>query len=193
MIMQPTADSQKSTAGRALGCKLLALGLTLILTGCLIVEDFGTAWNEAKPDPCLNKIAESLYVTEFRRDPANKDMNTLAHAWTVGGHYYLLFKKSAEDKGGYLYRFTVTEGIFQRWRLKPTMRELFEKTYPNAAVSLARDTVTLKTIDANTKKLLLELSDKPEYWEIEEQILYNVLRDPACRFDDRDLKVTGDR
>lgn len=162
-----------------------AIALLLLLSGCILVEDFGPSWNEAKPDICLSKVATSLYYAEFRRDPKDKKMDELARALSWGGHHYLLFKKEASDKGGRLYRFTVIHGIFQRWRLKPTMRGTFLKEYPDAPVILERDTVTITTLDDETKKLLLDLSAKPDYWEIEEQALYNPLRDPDCRFDDR--------
>lgn len=165
----------------------LALAASLLLSGCLVVEDFGHAWKDSSPDSCLNKLAESLYATEYRRDPSNLDMDEIAHGWTMEGNTYLLLKKSPEDKGGRLYRFQVVNGIFQRFRLDPAMRDLFEKDYPNAPVDLSRDTVTLKTLNADTEKLLTTIANKPEYWQVEEQALYNVVRNKACRFDDRDL------
>ena len=67
------------------------------------------------------------------------------------------------------------------------MRDLFETDYPNAPVSLKRDTVRFETLDKASEKLLTEIANKPEYWQIEEQTLYNVIRNTACRFDDRDL------
>ncbi len=161
---------------------LLAL---FLLTGCILVDDFGKRWNEATPDPCISTLSESLYATEFRRDPEKKDMDTLARPITLNGNYYLLLKKDARDAGGRLYRFTIIHGIFQRWRLNPTMRTAFEVEYAHAPVTLERDTVSIHTLNAETEKLLLEISARPEYWEIEEQTLYNPLRDTACRFDDR--------
>lgn len=163
--------------------------LALLLCACILVDDFGKAWDEATPDMCVSKIAESLYYAEFRRDPEKKDMDTLAHAWTVGGQHYLLLKKDVTDKGGRMYRFQVTNGIFQRFRLNPTMRAQFEKDYPNAPVSLARDTVTLKALNADTIKLLTEIGSKADYWEIEDQTLYNTILNPECRFEDRDLNA----
>ncbi len=165
------------------------LAVLALLCGCILVDDFGAPWKAAKPDMCVSKIAQSLYYTEFRRDPAGKDMDTLAHAWTVDGQHYLLLKQDVADKGGRMYKFTVVQGIFQRYRLNPTMRAQFEKDYPNAPVSLARDTVTLKSLDAATIKLLTDIGSKQDYWEIEDQTLYNTLLNPECRFEDRDLKA----
>ncbi len=165
--------------------RLLSLAAVLLLSGCIFVDDFGHAWNDSKPDQCLGKLAESLYATEFRRDPNGQDMSKLAHGWDLNGQHYLLMKKSPDDKGGRLYRFTVVHGIFQRWRLDPTMREQFEKDYPNAPVSLKRDTVTIDALNPETEKLLSDIANKPEYWQMDEQTLYNVIRNPDCRYDDR--------
>lgn len=158
----------------------------LALAGCILVEDFGKRWSSAEPDACLRKLSESLYATEFRRDPTGMEMDDLARAITIDGQHYLLLKKETDDVGGRLYRFTVHNGIFQRYRLDPAMRDTFEKEYPDAPVSLKRDTVKLDTLDAKTEALLTDIANKPEYWQIEEQTLYNVLRNPDCRFDDRD-------
>lgn len=166
---------------------LLALTTALLLSSCLVVEDFGHAWKDSSADPCLTKLSESLYATEFRRDPTNMNIEDIAHGWTLDGNTYLLLKKDSADIGGRLYRFTVTNGIFQRYRLDPAMRSLFERDYPSAPVSLKRDTVTLTTLDASTEALLTDIANKPEYWQIEEQTLYNTARNEACRFEDRDF------
>lgn len=168
---------------------LLALTLAALLSGCILVDDFGHAWNDSQPDDCLGKLSESLYATEFRRDPqaAGLSPKDYAHGWTLDGNTYLLLKQSPDDKGGRLYRFSVQNGIFRRFRLDPAMRDLFEKDYPNAPVNLKRDTVRLETLNKDTEKLLTDIANKPEYWQVEEQSMYNVLRNPACRFEDRDL------
>jgi hypothetical protein len=174
---------QSNKAGLLRRC--LAMMALLLLGGCILVDDFGAQWNKGVADNCVSKIAESLYYTEFRRDPADKDMANLAHTITVGDAHFLMLKKNAEDKGGRMYRFVVAGKsyyIFQRFRLDPTMREPFEKEHPNAPVSLAHDTVTLAQLGDAEMKLLAEISAKPEYWEIEDQTLYNTMKNPTCQF-----------
>lgn len=172
---------------------LAALALVFALAACILVDDYGDAWNQAKPDPCLNKIAQSLYAGEFSRDPSAYDIETLARAITWNKHHFLLLKKSPDDKGGRLYHFRVTNGIFERLRLVPTMRAQFEKEHPNAPVSLKRDTVTLADLSKAPRNLLLTIADNPDYWETEDKTLYNVLRNPTCRFEDRDLKKLDEK
>lgn len=168
---------------------LAPLALLLALTGCILVEDFSPMWEKSKPDACLNKMAESLYYSEFRRDPEGKDMSEHAHAFTLGKHHFLMLKKNTDDKGGRMYRFGVVNGIFQRYRLDPVMRTAFEIGHPNAPVSFRHDTVTVENLSPEVITLLTEISDDPKYWEIEDQTLYNVMLNPLCRFEDRDLEA----
>ena len=169
---------------------LALLSLTL-LAACILVDDFGPAWEKSVADPCISKIAEGLYYTEFRREPDDKKMDQLAHAFTLEDQHFLLLKQAPDDKGGRLYRFAVTPGtpspIFTRFRLNPVMRESFEKNYPNAPVTFAHDTVRIATLDANTKQLLLEIARQPDYWEVEEKALYNAFHNPRCPFEPTDL------
>jgi hypothetical protein len=166
---------------------LLPLGIVLMLSACLLVDNFSPEWKKGKTDSCTSKIAEALYFTEFRRDPEGKEINELARSFSIKPFHFLMLKQNASDAGGRLYRFNVENGIFQRYRINPTMRKTFEADYPNAPVSLARDTITLKKLGPDEMKLLGEISSKPDFWEIEDQTLYNTLRNPLCIYEDRDL------
>lgn len=159
----------------------------LLLSGCILVNDFTPMWEKGKPDPCINKIAESLYYSEFQRETDGKDMSDYAHVFTLGGYHFLMLKQDVSDKGGRMYRFGIVHGIFQRYRLDPTMREAFKIAYPDAPVSFRHDTVTLESLSPEVMKLLEEISDKSAYWEIEDQSLYNTMINPLCTLDDRDL------
>lgn len=182
---------------RRLRSALALTALAALLGGCLLVDDFGDAWKQSMPDPCVNKLAQEIYFADFRRDPDGKDIDQLSHVLNLNGHTYILLKKAKGDKGGRLYRFTVATssvagGVFRRWRLDPTMRATFLKDYPNAPIEVSRDTVTIPKLDEATEKLLVEISDKPEYWQVEDQTLYNALHDPACRFDSSPLDALPD-
>lgn len=167
--------------------RLLSIIALLTLTACILVDDFGDAWNQAKPDPCVDKISQSLYYGEFNRDPAELKVEDYARAWTVDGQNFILMKQRPNDKGGRIYRFEVINGIFVRYRLVPTKRDDFARDYPNAPVSVTRDTVTVKDLGPDIQKLLVDIAKKPEYWEVEDKTLYNTMRNPLCRFEDRDL------
>lgn len=163
------------------------------LTSCMLVEDFAPQWDKGVTDSCTMKIAESLYLSEFRRDPEGKEMEKFAREFSLGKEHFLMLKQDEADKGGRLYRFGVTNGIFRRYRLDPAMRKTFEKDYPNAPVSLAHDTIELKDLSSKVTDLLSEIAAKPEYWQVEDQTLYNVMRNPLCKFEDRDLKALAEQ
>lgn len=175
-------------AGLPRRLRLLAMTALVLLSGCILVKDFGVTWTQAKPDACLTKLMGSMYYTEFTRNPDGKDMSTLAHALTrPNGKNYLLIKADANDAGGRMYRFQVVNGIFQRFRIVPTMRDTFERNYPNAPVDLSRDTITFEALGEKEWELIDNIATQDEYWEIEDQSLYNIFRNPQCRFEDRDL------
>ena len=181
-------NASKSQNWIASASKGLAMTLVaLILNACILVDDFSPKWDDSKTDSCTDKIAQALYYSEFRRDPDGKDMNTLAHSFTLGNYQFLMLKKDVADKGGRMYRFHVVHGIFQRYRLDPAMKKQFEQEYPHAPVSLAHDTVEIKSLGDAEMKLLTDISAKDNYWEIEDQTLYNVMRNPLCIYEDRDL------
>ena len=161
----------------------------LALSGCILVDDFAPAWDKGVTDPCISKLSESLYYSEFRRDPADKKMDDLARTFVLGKEHFLMLKQEPADKGGRMYRFGIVHGIFQRYRLDPAMRRAFEIEYPNSPVSLKHDTVKLTTLGDAETKLLAEIAAKPEYWEIEDQSLYNTALNPSCKFEDRDLEA----
>jgi hypothetical protein len=115
-------------------------------------------------------------------------MSAHAKVMTLDNHHFLMLKQEVSDAGGRMYRFGVVNGIFQRYRLNPAMKKTFIEAYPNAPVSFRNDTVALAKLDKQETKLLAEIANKPEYWQIEDQTLYNTALNTLCRFDDRDLK-----
>ncbi len=186
---EPRAENRETTYLGSLLSRFSLIPVLLILSGCILVNDFTPMWEKAEPDSCVSKIAESLYYSEFQRDPEGKKMDEHAHVFTLGNYHFLLLKKDVNDKGGRMYRFGIVHGIFQRYRLDPVMRDAFTIAYPDAPVSFRHDTVTLENLSPEVMKLLEEISGKEEYWEIEDQTLYNTMLNPLCRFDDRDLNA----
>lgn len=172
--------------------KLCAIALALVLSGCIIVDDFATHWDAATPDACLDRIADALYYQTYQRQLAEGEIGHLARGLKLEDQSFLLLKKNAEDNGGNLYRFEVENGVYTEFRLNPAMRDHFAETYPDAPVRIKRDTVTLPRLDEKTVSLLLTIARNPRYWEKKDAHLYNPLRNPTCAFDDRDLSKLDD-
>jgi hypothetical protein len=167
----------------------LALAALLLLSSCIIVDDFSGYWKQGKTDVCLNKIAESIHYYAFKRDLAEGDIVKLARGLTLDNAQFLMLKKEPRDNGGYLYRFRVENGVFMRYRLKPTMRDMFAKEYPDAPVRIRHDTVTIAALDAPAVAFLTRIAADERYWEKEDATLYNPLHNPLCIYEDRDLKT----
>lgn len=169
--------------------RYLALLLFPLLAACIVIEDFGGAWDKAEGDICLNRINAALYHQVHEREVKEEDITTVARGITFDGNHYILMKEKPEDKGGFLFRFTVKEGVFTRYKLNPTMRKQFLAEYPDAPVHIDDSTVTLSTLDDAQVALLNRIAADAKYWETDDRTLYNPLRNTLCRFEDRDLEA----
>ena len=170
----------------------LAAFCMLTLSGCLLVRDFGSAWEKATPDACLSPIAAALHFEQFQRNLNEGEINTLARGISLDGKNFLLLKNQAGDAGGNMYFFKVESGIFYRYRLNPARRAQFEEAFPDAPVSIRRDTVTLPNLEGKAREVLMAVASQTDYWEVADSSMYNPLRDPQCRFEDRDLSTLDD-
>jgi hypothetical protein len=169
--------------------RILPLLLLLpLLAACIIVRDFGGTWDKASGDICLNRINAALYYQVYEREYPEDKIADVARGITLSGEHYILMKQSPNDKGGFLFRFTVKGGVFTRYRLNPAARKLFEKEFPDAPVELRENTVTLAEFNDATLALLDKVAHDERFWETEDKTLYNTQLNPLCRFDDRDLK-----
>lgn len=166
--------------------RYLALLVLPLLTACIIIGDFGDAWDKAEGDICLNRINEALYPQVYERDVPETDIATLARGITLGDTHFILMKKQMKDAGGFLFRFTVEQGVFTRYKLNPTMRKTFLAENPDAPVKLSDSTVTLAKLDDASVALLEKIAKDARYWEVDDKTLYNPLKNTLCRFDDRD-------
>lgn len=169
--------------------RFLILALLPLLAACIVVDDFGDAWENAKGDICLNRISTALYHQVHERDVKEEDIEEYARGITLNDQHYILMKKNTKDKGGFLFRFRVKEGVFTRYKLNPTMRKTFTTEYPDAPVNVGDDTVSITTLDTATTAALTKVALDARYWEEDDRTLYNPMRNAHCRFEDRDLKA----
>lgn len=155
---------------------LLSVAALCLLSACIAVDDFGSAWEEAKPDACLQTIAKQFYTDQI----LSKDESFEARSLEVNGQHFALVKGKAGDKGGNLYRYEISSNVYISYRLKPTMRKTFLRDYPEAPVKVTDDRVTIHTLDEPSRALLADIANSKEYWEVAEKTLYNVQRLPEC-------------
>ena len=168
--------------------RTLALLLLLpLLTRCIIVSNFDEIWNKASGDICLNRISAALYYQVYEREFPEDKITDVARGFTLNGEHYILMKQSPDDKGGFLFRFTVKGGVFTRYRLNPAARHLFEQEYHDELVEIRDNTVSLAELNDAALSLLDKISHDQRFWETEDKTLYNTQLNPLCRFEDRDL------
>jgi hypothetical protein len=137
---------------------------------------------QAKADPCLMPIAESIHYQTFKRDLAKGDIDQLARGLKLENSNFLLLKKTPSDSGGNIYRFTVENGIFVRYRLNPAMREQFLRDHQNAPVHLRNDTARIDKLNDKTIDFLQKISGDASYWQKEDSAIYNPYANPQCGF-----------
>lgn len=158
---------------------LLAL-MGLMLSSCLLVDDFGDAWTQAHYDLCVARISRDLYYRIYNREVSESQMEPLARVLRDGDTTYLLLKENPDDAGGRLYRIAVDHGFYLQYRPVPTARERFTAEFPDSPISLR---FGLARTPALTPEVLRELrltAQHPGYWEIEDKALYNPWTSPAC-------------
>lgn len=172
--------------------KRLLIFLPLLLNACIVIDDFGDAWKKAEGDICLNRINTALYAQVHEREVREDTIESLARGITLNGNHYILMKEKPSDKGGFLFRFTVKEGIFTRYKLNPTMRDRFTRDYPDASVNITDTTVTLANISPENLRLLTAISKEKIYWQEDDRTLYNPIQNKLCRFEDRDLNAKSE-
>lgn len=150
---------------------LLPLGLVLLLTGCIVVKQFGTYWDKGYEDPCVQQIVEA---TILEGNPQGTPIKLLSHSLRVGAYRFLMLRDKPGDKGGNLYRYAVQNGDYIAYRLNENMRDNFQREYPHAkAVTLTQETVTIDALNDQTYALLETIAARPEYWIETDRRPYN--------------------
>lgn len=172
--------------------RFVSLLVLPLLAACIVVDDFGSQWDKASGDICLDRINTALYHQVHEREVKEADIAAVARGITLNEHHYILMKEKPEDKGGFLFRFTVKDGVFTRYKLNPTLRKQFKEEYPDAPVNVGDDTVTLKSLGEDQVALLSKIAADEKYWESDDRTLYNPMHNKLCRYEDRDLSTLED-
>ncbi len=157
----------------------------MLLSACIIVDDFGPAWEEAQEDLCISRLAEAFYENSYKKRHDSYD--GLIRTITINDANFILLKENASDAGGHLYPFFVETGILISKRADPVAREYYEDTYARDDVIVEEDTITLTSFDVGMQNHLAELNDDARLWEEDLKMLYNTRLDRTCRFEDRNI------
>lgn len=160
-----------------------AMGILLMLSGCIIVNNFNEYWEHGTRDPALDGVwhmpnsqrpalvfspsDKDYYVTvpddvEQKSTPSEEHARTL----TIGSHTFLMIKTTKEQLGGDLVLYTVKEDKLTLYAPVKSKRESFEKSYAGTNIETTSQTARIKTLDVRTVRILQSLAAKPDYWQV---------------------------
>jgi hypothetical protein len=158
---------------------LTALLLSLALTACIVVDDFGTYWGKGTTDACINDIL----FGSMQKDNEAPSMATLTQTVRVlklGGHDFIMMRHKPGDKGGDLVRYRIDGDDYVSYRLNEEKRDDFMNAHPDSPVVVTEETATIKVLNADTAKLLVDIADDDSYWIEASREPYNPNHRPEC-------------
>lgn len=151
--------------------------LACLLTGCIIVEDFGTYWNKGFTDKCVNDI---VYREMESDNEEEKAQDVLLRSVRIGGHTFLMMREHEEDKGGNLVRYIIEGGEYVTYRLNEAKRDEFLQRYPNTSIVVTQETVTIPLLNEEAAQLLAKIADDDSYWLVNTKQPYNPEQHADC-------------
>lgn len=147
------------------------------LSACLIVEQYGSKWDEANFDPCLLPIVERFSEWEIEKDTAESQLRWLSIGEDAG---LMLLKENADDEGGHAYVYGMDGKVITVFTPDPSKRKVFETEYPNPPVAVEEDTVTITELSDEVISFIGTLAKQEDYWLVKDSRLYNTARNEAC-------------
>lgn len=152
--------------GEAMRYALLGL-VACLLCGCIKVGDFGNYWAGASHDSCLEAIMWKDNPDRHTRE----EMAELVRTMKIGDAYIMLVKDKAEDKGGELYRYRISDGKMVTYWPDDSKIHAFEKAYPGSGFEydIGSDgrvtTFTIPVLDEHAFGILKSVVNDESYWK----------------------------
>ena len=155
------------------GISVLIL-MASLLCGCIIVKNYGSVWDSARPDVCMVDAADAVSQWEIASD-AQVRTYTLNNQWGL-----MLLKEKPEDAGGHAYLYNLEGRVLSLFKPNPTRRVKYENEYPNSPAEITEDTVTFASLDDASLQHIWAMKDEEEYWMVEYRGLYRTNSDQPC-------------
>lgn len=152
--------------------------LVLVLSGCIVVDDFGSYWNKGFIDNCVNSIVNANHDDDRRHNTQPKPM--LLRSLRVGSHTFLMMRDDMASKGGNIMLYKIVDGDYISYRLNESKREDFSRDYPNSMVVLTSETASIPVLNNESIALLSQVADNESYWVESHRETYNPARRADC-------------
>lgn len=149
---------------------MAAVCLCVMVSGCIVVDDFAGNWEKGFIDICANDLMNNGDIRGARRLRAK---TSLMRSLRVGDHGFLMTREHENDKGGNLIRYAVRDGEFVTYRLNESRREDFKRQYPDSGVVITSETATIPVLDARALALLESVAADESYWVDSRRERYN--------------------
>lgn len=159
---------------------LLALAVACVLSGCIVVGDFGDYWNKGFIDNCVNEIQHNRSKEERNAKAKVAARRMLMRSLRIGKHTFLMVRENPDDPGGNILRYKIENGKYISYRLNESKREEFLRDYPDSGVVLTSETATIPVLNDDSAKLLEKIADDESYWVESSRENYNPARRADC-------------
>ena len=136
--------------------KIALSALCLLLSGCLLVDDFGTEWEKGETDTCIR--LKDATPTQVHRSV------------TIQGYDFLMLKDDASNKGGMLLSYEINdEGEIVAYDFRQDKVADFEKAHPNSPIILEKSemltTARVTSLTPEVYKIIGDVAGNEDYWE----------------------------
>ena len=159
--------------------RILLFTLLTFVAGCVIVEDFGTYWDQGIVDPALegswqDSNGKCMQYIKSNDHYTMENENLTIRTLPLKNSTYMMMK---ENESHFLYKYSVTDQKLTLYTPSKDKREAYQAQYSNQNIVLNDYTVTITTLDASVIDLLEKIGNQPEFWK-EESI--SVKQAEAC-------------
>lgn len=156
-----------------------SLFLALLLSACIIVDDFGEYWAKGKTDRCINDL---LYAS-MHADDASVEMKAITQTVRViqfGGQDFIMMLNKPGSQDGNLIRYRIDGSEYVSYKLSEEKREQFLREHPHTSVVVTNDTVTIPQLNKETASLLGDIAGDNSYWTEASREPYNPKHRTDC-------------
>ena len=149
--------------------RILLFTLLAFVGGCMIVEDFGTYWDQGTTDPALegnwqDSSGKCMQYIKSNDHYTMKNETLSIKTLPLKNSTYMMMK---DPESQFLYKYTISDNKLTLYSPDKDKREEYIKQYSNQNIVLDKYTVTITTLDTSVIDLLEKVGDQPEFWKAE--------------------------
>lgn len=147
--------------------KIIFLTLLSFTSGCMIVDDFGTYWDQGILDTALEGAWEStdnecIQYIKSNDHYAMKNETLIIKTLPLKNSKFMMMKG---DKENLIYKYSISNNELILYSPNKNKRDEYKEQYSNQHITLDKYTVTITTLDESVIDLLQKLGNQPDFWQ----------------------------